>query len=109
MITKINNEQLVKKDFWRKVRQTAGKVPFMHDVVAMYFCAIDPKTPITVKMTIFGAIAYFISPLDLIPDFTPIVGYGDDAGVIATTLTTVGAYVTDEHREKAKEWLVGNL
>jgi uncharacterized membrane protein YkvA (DUF1232 family) len=109
MITNVNNERLVKKEFWRKVRQTAGKVPFMHDVVAMYFCAVDPKTPITAKMTIFGAIAYFISPLDLIPDLTPIIGYGDDAGIIATALTTVSAYINDEHREKAADWLEGNL
>jgi uncharacterized membrane protein YkvA (DUF1232 family) len=109
MITKNNDEKLVKKDFWKKIKQTAGKVPFMNDVVAMYFCSLDPNTPITVKMIIFGAIAYFISPLDLIPDIAPIVGYGDDAGVIATTLVTVSAYITDEHREKSKDWLDGNL
>jgi uncharacterized membrane protein YkvA (DUF1232 family) len=69
-----NDEKKVKKQFWKKLKQFAGKVPFVLDAVALYFCALDPLTPTGAKITIFGALAYFISPLDLIPDVILPVG-----------------------------------
>lgn len=103
----MDDEKLVRSEIWEKVKQTAGKISFVEDVVAMYFCAIDFETPTAVKLTIFGALAYFILPVDAIPDIIP-GGYTDDAGVIAAVLATINAYVTDDHRKKAKNWLNGN-
>jgi uncharacterized membrane protein YkvA (DUF1232 family) len=92
------------ENFLVDVRRFVGKVPFTNDAVALYFCLIDPKTPIFVKATIAGALAYFISPIDAIPDFIIGLGFTDDAGVIATTLATVARYITDEHRHQASEF-----
>lgn len=100
-----DQEEYVKKGLLQKVKETAAKLPFVSDAVAMYFCALDSKTPLHAKIIAFSALAYFIFPADVIPDIAPIVGYSDDAGSIATALLTLNAYITDKHREKAKEWL----
>lgn len=90
------------KTFWKKTKRLAGKLPFLPDVVAMYHCMADPKTPAWVKVQIAGALVYFVSPLDVIPDFLAGAGYLDDAGVIIGTLKVVHTHITDEHRAKAK-------
>lgn len=62
----------------------------------------DEDTPIWAKTTIMGALGYFISPLDAIPDITPFVGYSDDLGILVAAVAT---HIKDEHVEKAKETL----
>lgn len=95
---------LHEKTFWKKVKGLVGKVPFIPDTVAMYYCMMDPKTPLWAKAQIGGALAYFVAPVDAIPDLIPIAGYGDDAGVLTATLAIVNAYVTEEHRRRAAEF-----
>lgn len=89
-------------DFLDRVKQFVGKVPFTTDAIAMYFCMVDSKTPIPVKLTIAAALTYFLAPADAIPDLVAGLGFTDDASVIALTLTTIGGAVTDEHRQQAK-------
>ncbi|MBP2001148.1 uncharacterized membrane protein YkvA (DUF1232 family) [Paenibacillus shirakamiensis] len=95
-------EEKVKRNFFDKLKGAAGKVPFVKDTVALYYCAVDSKTPLYVKGVAFAALAYFISPLDAIPDALAGLGFTDDAGVIITALKVVGNHVTDEHKAKAK-------
>ena len=83
------NEKIVDRDFWNKLRKVAGKVPFAEDAAAAYFCAIDPTTPAKVKATLFAALAYFVMPFDVIPDFLAGIGFTDDAAVIALALSLV--------------------
>ena len=73
----------------------------------MYYTMLDTKTPVWAKITIIAALAYFIIPIDAIPDFTPVVGFADDAGAIAAALGTVSTVMTDEHRQKALDALNG--
>jgi uncharacterized membrane protein YkvA (DUF1232 family) len=101
----MKNEAYVKNGFWKKLKKAASHISFIEDAVAMYYCAIDPATPIHVKITAFTALAYFISPFDAIPDVIAIGGYADDAGVIITAIKILGSYITEEHRQKAKLWL----
>ncbi|WP_074103670.1 YkvA family protein [Paenibacillus sp. P3E] len=96
------NEQLVKKGFWSKTRKFAGKIPFTKDAVAMYYCAIDAKTPLWAKGIAFGALAYFISPIDAIPDALIGLGFTDDAAIIAAGVRAIAGQVTDEHRQKSE-------
>lgn len=103
------DKEYVKKNIWAKVKKVASKVPFVSDAVSMYFCSIDTNTPLHIRVVAFSALAYFISPIDLIPDTIPGLGYTDDAGVIATAIMTMGPYITEEHRDKAKVWLEGNV
>jgi uncharacterized membrane protein YkvA (DUF1232 family) len=92
------------ENFLTDVRRFTGKVPFTKDAVSLYFCLIDPKTPLFVKGTIAGALAYFIAPIDALPDFIIGLGFTDDAGVIATTLMTVSSHITDSHRQQATDF-----
>lgn len=107
-ITKIGNhedqEEYVNKGFWSKVKKYAGKVPFSHEAVAMYYCAMDANTPTKVKVTAIGALAYWILPIDLVPDFIPVIGYGDDATAIFVAYKAISSHITDEHRDKAEEF-----
>lgn len=96
------NEKLVKKSFWSKTKKFAGKIPFTKDAVAMYYCAIDAKTPMWAKGIAFGALAYFISPIDAIPDALIGLGLTDDAAIIAAGVRAIAGQVNDEHRQKSE-------
>ncbi len=101
----MSDEQIVRDNFWTKARQTLGKIPFTEDAVAAFYCATDAATPMPVRATLFGALAYFVLPFDIIPDFIVGLGYTDDAAVFLTAYTACKTYITDAHRAKAREWL----
>lgn len=91
----------VEGGFWPKLRRVAAKVPFLHDLVAAYYCALDPKSPFQVRAVLMGALAYFVMPVDLVPDFIALFGFADDATVLYGAVKTVAKHITPEHREKA--------
>lgn len=103
------DRQQVRKGFWTKARQTLGKVPFSEDAVAAFYCATDSATPLAVRATLLGALAYFILPIDIVPDLILGLGYTDDAAVIFTAIKTAQAYITPEHRRLARLWLQTEL
>ncbi|WP_052088060.1 YkvA family protein [Paenibacillus wynnii] len=96
------NEELVKSGFWAKTKKFAGKVPFTRDAVAMYYCAMDARTPLWAKGIAFGALAYFITPIDAIPDALIAMGFTDDAAVIMAGFRAISSQVKDEHLDKAE-------
>jgi uncharacterized membrane protein YkvA (DUF1232 family) len=98
------NEELVKKSFWSKTRKAAGKIPFTREAIAMYYCAMDAKTPLWAKGIAFGALAYFISPIDAIPDALIGLGFTDDAAVMAAGIRAIAGQVKEEHKQKAEEF-----
>lgn len=100
------NERVVDEGFWRKVRKLIGRLPFMQDLLAAYFCALDSTTPIRARAILFGALAYFVLPADAIPDFIAVLGFTDDAAVLAAAIATAGAYITEAHREAARRALL---
>lgn len=91
--------------FWKKIKKFAKEIPFAKQALEMYYCFVDSNTPLWVKSSIIIPLGYFISPIDAIPDFLPIVGWTDDAGVIAGVYTLIKSYVTEEHTRKAEEFL----
>ncbi len=99
------NERAVREGFVAKAKRYLNRLPMAESTVAMYFCMLDPKTPLWVKGIAAAALAYFILPLDAVPDILPVVGLGDDASVLAAALTAVSAHVTAEHRASAREWM----
>lgn len=99
------DEQVVKTGFWRKVRSTLGKVPFTEDVVAAYYCATDRHTPAYVKAVLMAAIAYFVIPADVIPDFIVGLGFTDDAAVLMAALSAIRSHLKPEHRSSARDFL----
>ena len=95
-------DKKVREQFWSKLRTFAAHIPFSEDLAAAYFCATDSNTPLKVRGTLLAALAYFIMPADMVPDFFAAVGFSDDLAVFTAAMTLVQAHVTDEHKEKAR-------
>jgi uncharacterized membrane protein YkvA (DUF1232 family) len=100
-----NDDRALQRDFWRKARRVAAKIPFAEDLFAAYYCAFDRDTPLKVKAALIGAIAYFVLPVDAIPDWLPALGYTDDAAVLAGALKLVADHIRPVHRDAAKNKL----
>ena len=92
-------------EFLALIRRVGRSVPFGEDILAAYFCARDPSTNPRVKGILLAAIAYFVLPIDIIPDVLPFLGFTDDAAVIAAAIAAVRPWITDLHREKARSAL----
>jgi uncharacterized membrane protein YkvA (DUF1232 family) len=92
----------VRKRFWTKLKRVAAKLPFIEDLLAAYYCAFDKETPRHVQAALLGAIAYFILPFDFIPDMMPVLGFTDDAAVLATAIRLVANHITEDHRAAAR-------
>jgi uncharacterized membrane protein YkvA (DUF1232 family) len=99
------DETIVKRDLWAKLKRLGGRIPFAEDLVASYYCATDPTTPNRVRFVLMGAIAYFILPTDAVADFLPLLGFADDAAILAAAITQVAGSITPEHRARAKATL----
>jgi uncharacterized membrane protein YkvA (DUF1232 family) len=98
-------EQKVKSKFWKKIRNTAARIPFANDVAAAYYCALDPQTPTKVRGILLAALAYFILPLDTIPDFLFGFGLTDDIAVLTAAFTAIQGHIKDSHHEAARRTL----
>ena len=96
------DEARVRRGFWRKLARHAGKVPFLDEAIAGYYCALDPATPLRAKAVLMAALAYFVLPGDLVPDVLPVLGFTDDAAVMVAALRAVGSQITAGHRERAQ-------
>jgi uncharacterized membrane protein YkvA (DUF1232 family) len=96
------DRESVRRRFWRKLKRVAVKLPFAEDLLAAYYCAFDNETPRHVQAALLGAVAYFILPFDFVPDMLPVLGFTDDAAVLATALRLVASHITDDHREAAR-------
>jgi uncharacterized membrane protein YkvA (DUF1232 family) len=94
-------ERKVRRDFWAKLKRVAAMIPFAEDLVAAYYCALDPSTPLRVRGMLLAAIAYFILPADLIHDIIAGLGYADDAALLTAVVGLVATHITPTHRAAA--------
>lgn len=99
------NEKTVNEGFWTKMARVAGKIPFAEDAAAAWFCTRDPGTPLHVKATLLAALAYFVLPIDVVPDFIAGIGFTDDATVLALAFRLVSTNIKPAHREAARKAL----
>jgi uncharacterized membrane protein YkvA (DUF1232 family) len=99
------DERDLQQRFWRKLRRLAARLPFAEDLIAAHYCAFDRQTPLRVKAALVGALAYFVLPADVIPDVLPLIGYADDAAVLAAAIRLVASHITPDHREAARRTL----
>lgn len=102
----VRDERMVRAGFWEKARKTLGRVPFTEDAVAAFHCATDSATPLPIRATLFGALAYFVLPFDAIPDFFVGLGFTDDAAILLAAFTAARMHITEAHRERARAWLL---
>ncbi|HEY5796907.1 MAG TPA: YkvA family protein [Bosea sp. (in: a-proteobacteria)] len=99
----LRDEARFGSEFLARLKRVAKRIPFAEDLLAAWICARDPATPRRVRLTLLAALGYFVLPVDALPDIMPILGFTDDAAVIAAALAAVAGSITLEHREKAKK------
>ena len=107
IVEKNYQEEYSEDSFWDKVKnyaKSAGEI-VLENALKLYYCAKDPDTPAWAKTVVLGALGYFISPIDAIPDVVPAVGFSDDLGVLIAAVATVATNIKDEHVKQAKETL----
>jgi uncharacterized membrane protein YkvA (DUF1232 family) len=95
----------VRRKFWATFRKAVRYIPFAEDLVAAYYCALDPATPHRVRAVLLAALAYFILPFDSIPDLLAGIGFSDDVTVLVATIALVRAHITPAHRKAARDML----
>ncbi|ORE91439.1 hypothetical protein ATO4_18954 [Aurantimonas sp. 22II-16-19i] len=98
-------EKRVRSSFFDTVRRALRHVPFMEDVVASYYCAIDPDTPSATRGVLIAALAYFVLPVDLVPDMLLGIGFTDDIAVLLTAFNAVRGNIRPEHYQRARATL----
>ncbi|MEH6389317.1 MULTISPECIES: YkvA family protein [Pseudomonas] len=95
------------KGYWNKLSRfalIAGREA-VEKSLYLYYAAQRPETPKWAKTAMYGALAYFISPVDAMPDFLPMLGFTDDIAVMAAAIGMVSFYINDEVKAKARNKL----
>jgi uncharacterized membrane protein YkvA (DUF1232 family) len=101
------DERLVRERFWNKLRSSVTRIPFAEDAVASFYCATDSSTPTKAKAILLGALAYFVMPVDTVPDFIALLGFTDDAALLLAAIQSVRANLRPDHYDHARETLAG--
>lgn len=104
------------KSFWKSITELVAKIAreavkagvtagkkVVYRALVLYYCLQDDDTPAWAKTIIVGALAYFVSIVDLVPDLFPVVGHIDDLAVLAVAFALVLVSIKQEHRQAAKE------
>jgi len=102
------DKEYSEQKFFEKITGCAAQIgmELVYKALQLYYVTQRPDCPWKIKAGIFSALAYLISPLDLIPDMTPGIGYTDDLGVIGATLLMAQMYIDDEVQQNAYTRLV---
>ncbi|HEX7968438.1 MAG TPA: DUF1232 domain-containing protein [Stellaceae bacterium] len=99
-------ERAVRRRLWSRLRALAASLPFAQELLAAYFCAVDPRTPIGVKFGVLGALAGFLMPQRLIPKMLRTLVVGGDIGLLLGALRSFAAHIRPEHRLRARLLLI---
>ncbi len=91
------------KALWDKAARVARKIGYetLRSVLILFYTLENPQVPAKVRAVILGALGYFILPVDLIPDFIPVVGMSDDIAIVAAAIAYAAMYITQEAKDKA--------
>jgi uncharacterized membrane protein YkvA (DUF1232 family) len=85
---------------------------FRAQLLTLWFCRSHPRTPLAAKILAAFVVAYAFSPIDLIPDFIPVLGYLDDLLIVPAgiylALRLIPEDVIAESRAKAEAWIAQN-
>lgn len=100
--TRKGDASRVREEFWPKMKAVAAKIPFAEDALAAYYCTLDRDTPLRVRGMLLGALAYFVMPVDFLPDVLPVLGFTDDAAVLMATFQLIASHIKPEHRAAAR-------
>lgn len=103
-IPQFSRRRFDKPSFLNKLKRFAGRLgrPAVQQLYALYYLLQSPHTPRRSKMIIVAALAYFVSPIDSIPDLLLPLGFTDDLTVIALAYSQVKAHLNEDIRVRAK-------
>lgn len=92
---------------WSKLKNYAKQAGLktVYSALLLFYAYKRSDTPAWAKRVIFGVLGYFISPIDIIPDLTPLIGYTDDLGMLGLGLATIAFYINDEVKTNARAQL----
>lgn len=99
--------------FWQKLRARALRAGrhLVRQALLLYYTARHPGTPAWARTAIYGALGYFILPLDAVPDVIPVAGYSDDLSLLVSVLAAVSLYANKAVRAQAEarlqQWFGG--
>jgi len=97
-----------KKHFILRIIRKGG-IRLLYSALLLYYAFKRNDLPAWARSIVIGVIGYLLSPIDSIPDLTPLVGYTDDLGILSYALVLIAAYVNDDVRAKAKSRLLNLL
>lgn len=92
---------------WSKITgnfKTVG-AKLIYEVLQLFYVAKNPNVPMKIRAAMVAPLGYFISPVDFFPDLAPVIGYTDDAAVIAMAIAFAHAYIDDDVRRQAQDKL----
>lgn len=117
MENKVEPQDLVKfeknyseANLWKKIGSVAkiAGIKTLYMVLLLYYVLMDDATPTKYKAMIMGALGYFILPVDVLPDFVPMVGYSDDlaalSGVLYAVIKSVSPQIKAQAKAKLTDW-----
>ena len=104
---KVYQKYYSESEFWKKLGKVAvvAGCKLIYCALLLYYVLKSPDVLLKDKAMIIGALGYFILPIDLIPDFIPVVGYADDMAALAACYNAVKDNVTPEIEQQAQEKL----
>ncbi len=102
-------KEYTESGFWEKIGSVAKKagIKVIYYALLLFYALQSDNVSISEKVLIIGALGYFILPIDIIPDFMILIGYGDDLAVmcgIIKKLDCIDADVKAQAQEKLKDW-----
>ena len=90
-------------NFWEKVKNAGKEIGIKPLYIALLLYYSLSKASLINKALIIGSLGYFISPIDLIPDYIPILGLSDDVAFLMFTYYKINSIIDDEIRDNAKK------
>jgi uncharacterized membrane protein YkvA (DUF1232 family) len=94
--------RIVERGFWPKLLQFVGRVPFAEDLAAAWFCITDPATPGRVRGVVLAALAWFVLPASVMPEFVVVIGFTDEVAVAAIIVRMIRKHLKERHYVKAR-------
>jgi len=98
----VRHARIVESGFWPKLLKAVGRIPFAEDLAAAYFCALDPTTPGRVRGVLLAALAWFVVPATLMPEFLIVLGFTNEIAVAAIVVRMVRKHLKERHYVRAR-------
>jgi uncharacterized membrane protein YkvA (DUF1232 family) len=96
------HSRIVEEGFWTKLLKIVGRIPFAEDLAAAYFCVIDPTTPGRVRGVLLAALAWFVLPASVMPEFVVVLGFTNEIAVTAIAVRMVRKHIKVQHYARAR-------